>query len=128
MQEQNNQMAARMDNSSDLPLDFLEEETSQALGPQSPRPVNHAFSTANPLMQLIWDATSLGTFRECPKKYYLQVIRGYTTKRAALALDFGIALHEGLELYYRNKAKGMSQEENEEQVIKALLKHPLRAN
>lgn len=93
-----------------------------------PLPVNNAFSTRNPLLQLIWDATSLGTLRECPRKYYLQVIRGYTTKRAALALDFGIALHEGLELFYRNKAAGMSWAENEESVIGFLLRHPLRAN
>lgn len=104
-----------------------EELKHQSAEPE-PLPVNHAFSTANPLMQLIWDATSLGTFRECPRKYYLQVIRGYTTKRAALALDFGIALHEGLELFYRNKAKGMDQAENEAAVIKALLRHPLRQN
>lgn len=93
-----------------------------------PVPVNHAFSTRNPLLQLIWDATSLGTFRECPRKYYLQIIRGYTTKRAALALDFGIALHEGLELYYRNKAKGLSFHDNELSVISFLMKHPLREN
>ena len=91
-------------------------------------PVNKAFSTRNPLLQLIWDATSLGTLRECPRKYYLQIIRGYTTKRAALALDFGIALHEGLEKFYRHKAKGMSFDENVESVVGFLMRHPLRAN
>lgn len=59
--------------------------------------INGAFSMKNPLLQIVWDATSLGTFKECPRKYYLQVVRGYTTKQSALALDFGIIFHEGLE-------------------------------
>ena len=131
MQELNNQEETQGQGQTNLTADrdLLEvpEEFRSGVEPES-LPVNRAFSTSNPLMQLIWDATSLGTFRECPKKYYLQVIRGYTTKRAALALDFGIALHEGLELYYRNKAKGMPQEENERAVVALLLRHPLRAN
>lgn len=97
-------------------------------GTENQTRINNAFSKKNPLMQLIWDATSLGTFKECPRKYYLQVIRGYTTKQSALALDFGIALHEGLEKFYRRKAKGVSFSENVTETIWELMKHPLRKN
>lgn len=90
--------------------------------------INESFSKKNPLLQLVWDATSLGTLKECPRKYYLQVVRGYTTKNSALALDFGIALHEGLESYYRRVSAGVPFEENVEQTIEELLKHPLREN
>lgn len=90
--------------------------------------INEAFSKKNPLLQLVWDATSLGTFKECPRKYYLQVVRGYTTKQSALALDFGIALHEGLEGFYKRQAAGKAFEENVLDTIESLMKHPLRAN
>lgn len=90
--------------------------------------VNEAFSKKNPLLQLVWDATSLGTLKECPRKYYLQVVRGYTTKNTALALDFGIALHEGLEGFYRRQVEGRDFEENVVDTIEALMKHPLRGN
>lgn len=91
-------------------------------------PVNGAFSMKNPLLQIIWDATSLGTFKECPRKYYLQVVRGYTTKKSALQLDFGILLHEGLENFYKRKAKGVEYEENVHLTVGELMRHPLRAN
>ena len=92
-------------------------------------PLNGAFSTHNPLLQNIWDSTSLGTLKECPRKYYLQVVRGYTTKQAALALDFGIALHEALEKFYRRKATSeIPFEENVHITIKELMQHPLRKN
>lgn len=90
--------------------------------------INEAFSKKNPLLQLVWDATSLGTLKECPRKYYLQVVRGYTTKNSALALDYGIALHEGLEGFYRRQADGMEFEENVIETIFALMTHPLRKN
>lgn len=90
--------------------------------------VNGAFSMKNPLLQLIWDATSLGTFKECPRKYYLQVVRGYTTKQTALALDFGILFHEGLENFYKRKSKGVPFEENVHTTMKELMTSPLRAN
>lgn len=90
--------------------------------------INEAFSKKNPLLQLVWDATSLGTLKECPRKYYLQVVRGYTTKSSALALDYGIALHEALEGYYRRQANGQEHEDNVLCTIEALMKHPLRKN
>lgn len=95
---------------------------------ENPIPVNKAFSQTNPYLQLVWDATSLGTFKECPRKYYYQVIRGYTTKKTALALDFGIALHEGLESFYRRQDKGMDFESNVLATVEQLMKHPLRQN
>jgi hypothetical protein len=104
---------------------MTEQNTEQE---SSALPVNKAFSTENPYLQLVWDATSLGTFKECPRKYYYQVIQGYTTRKTALALDFGIALHEGLEGFYRRQFEGMAFEENLRETLKRELQSPLRAN
>lgn len=90
--------------------------------------INEAFSKKNPLLQLVWDATSLGTLKECPRKYYLQVVRGYTPRSSALALDYGIALHEGLEGFYKRQAAGREFEENVLDTIEGLMKSPLRKN
>ena len=88
--------------------------------------MNGAFSIKNPDLQVIWDATSLSTFKECPLKYYLSVVRGWTPKQAALALDFGIALHEALEHYFRRKASGMDFQENENKTLLEVLQSPYR--
>lgn len=106
----------------------MQENEPQEVESQEEIPVNKAFSQNNPYLQLVWDATSLGTFKECPRKYYYQVIRGYTTKKTALALDFGIALHEGLESFYRRQDKGLDFESNVLATVEQLMKHPLRQN
>lgn len=99
------------------------EETTKT---PEPLPLNEAFSKKNPLLQLVWDATSLGTLKECPRKYYYQVVRGYMPRQAALALSYGIALHEGLEGFYRREAKGQDFESNVLDTIEALMKSSLR--
>ena len=59
--------------------------------------INYSLSTTNQYLQLVWVATSLGTFKECPRKFFLSVVRGYRPKPSAIALVFGIALPEGIE-------------------------------
>lgn len=90
--------------------------------------MNGAFSKINPQLQLIWDATSLSTFKECPKKYFLSIIEGWTPKKVALALDFGIAFHSALESYYRRKAAGIPFDQNEVTTLLEILQSPLRAS
>lgn len=88
--------------------------------------MNHAFSTLNPDLQLMWDATSLATFKECPMKYKLSIIQGWTPKQTALALDYGIAFHSALESYYRRKAAGAPFDQNEVTTLLEILKCPQR--
>lgn len=107
-----------------IPEEIKEKESRE----KEAFPLNEAFSKKNPLLQIVWDATSLSTLKECPRKYYLQVVRGYTTKNSALALDFGIALHEALEKFFRRKSQGEEFEKNVFITIEELLHHPLRKN
>ena len=55
----------------------------------------------NTQLQYAFDSTSLGWFKECPKKYELSMLRGFTTKSEQVNLLFGIWFHEALEQYYK---------------------------
>lgn len=74
-------------------------------------PVNSSFSTALPSLQLAIDSTSLGAFKECPRKYYYSIVLGYVPKAESVHLTFGLLLHGGAERYSRAKARGASHDE-----------------
>lgn len=86
--------------------------------------INKSLSTRNPFLQLTWDSTSLGMLKECPRKYYLSVLRGYTPKQNAVALDYGILLHSCLEEFYRRQVAGMGYEENLREAVRRACTSP----
>lgn len=55
------------------------------------------FSKKLPKLQLGWDAYSLGTFLNCPRRYQYQILEGWVPKMTALDLEFGIRTHAALE-------------------------------
>lgn len=57
-------------------------------------------------LQYAWDSTSLGVFKECPRKYYFSIICGYRSKNTKLDLIFGIEYHHALETYDRCRSEG----------------------
>jgi len=69
-----------------------------------PSPTNSSFSRQQPGMQLAIDSTSLGLFKECPRKYYYSIIEGWAPRDTSPHLTFGILLHQARELYERLKA------------------------
>lgn len=70
------------------------------------RPINHSFSMQLPTMQIVIDQTSLGLFKECPRKYYYRMIEGWTTRGLNVHLAFGSWFHEACEVYEHSKAFG----------------------
>lgn len=62
---------------------------------------NKSFSPELPRLQLLWDSTSLGTLKECPRKYYYTMIEGWQSKKEAGPLTFGIWYHIGIETYHK---------------------------
>lgn len=73
--------------------------------------MNSSFSTVNPNLQLAWDSTSLGAFKECPRKYELSIIRGMVPRHESVHLTFGLHYHAALELYDHARAEGKSHDE-----------------
>jgi hypothetical protein len=49
--------------------------------------------------QVAWDSTSLGLLKECPRKYYYEIICGWRPKATSVHLVFGQLYHAGLEGY-----------------------------
>lgn len=65
-----------------------------------------SFSKTVPGLQVAWDSTSLGDLKECPRKYFLNIIEGYAESGANIHLDFGGALHKVLEMFDKHVAEG----------------------
>jgi hypothetical protein len=74
-------------------------------------PANTAFSPKLPALQLAWDSVSLGTLKECPRKYELSIVKGWRSRAAAVDLEFGIFLHSARERYYHARASGGTHEQ-----------------
>lgn len=49
--------------------------------------------------QFAWDSTSLGLLKECPRKYYYEILCGWRPKRDNVHLTFGLLYHAALEAY-----------------------------
>lgn len=57
-------------------------------------------------VQYAWDSTSLGWYKECPRKYQYSMIQGYRTRDESVHLKFGIIYHSALEVYDHWRAEG----------------------
>lgn len=62
------------------------------------------FSAAHPHFQIAWDSTSLGLLKECPRKYYYEIILGWRPRATSVHLIFGQAYHAALEHYDHHAA------------------------
>jgi len=80
-----------------------------------------SFSTALPDMQIAWDSTSVGTFKECPRKYQLNILFGWVPREESVHLTFGLAYHSSLEAYDRAKTLGADHQ----QAMRFALRHAL---
>lgn len=82
-----------------------------------------SFSAQLPTLQLVIDQTSLGLFKECPRKYYYRIIEGWTSRAFNIHLAFGAWFHEGCEKYERAKAAGA----NHQEALRAAVRYALGA-
>lgn len=69
------------------------------------------YCTSVPKLQYAWDNTTLSMFKTCPRKYELAQLEGWISKHPALPLDFGIALHDGMEKLQRLLIEGRNRDE-----------------
>lgn len=67
---------------------------------------NSSFHTSVPNLQIAWDSTSLGTYKECPRKYYYTMIVGRQPRAESVHLTFGAHYHKALEIYDHAKSAG----------------------
>ena len=76
-----------------------------------PSTENTAFSPVIPGLQIAWDSTSLGTLKECPRKYQYSIMLGKQPREISVHLSFGLYYHAALEWYDHQKSKGASHED-----------------
>lgn len=58
-----------------------------------------------------WDATMLRTYQECPRKFELGILQGWTLPESAVDLQYGAWVHLGLERFYKAIMQGYSHDE-----------------
>lgn len=68
------------------------------------------FSTTIPDFQIAWDSTSLGWLKECPKRYYYEMILGYEPRSRSIHLTFGGWYASGVERYAHARADGLDHD------------------
>lgn len=80
-------------------------------------------------LQFAWDSVSFGTALSCWRKYQLTIIEGWekNSGESAIALNFGILFHYGMQFYEEAKAAGMDHEEAMRFSLRKLLAHPRTA-
>lgn len=85
-----------------------------------------ADSAGLPQFQVAWDSTSLGLFKECPRKYYYEIILGWRPKGTSVHLKFGQLYHAGMEAYDHFAASlgklagGLSDDEHDEGIHRSI--------
>lgn len=83
--------------------------------------MNTSFSPLHPTLQIALDSTSIGTFKECPRKYYYSIVEGWQSRNLNVHLVFGLHTHSAREVYEHAKAKGKNHEEALRLAVKATL-------
>ncbi len=82
---------------------------------------NSSFSANIPGLQIAWDSTSLGTLKECPRKYYYSMILGRQPRAESVHLTFGQHYHAALERYDHAKSRGADFEEAQLEAVQYCL-------
>lgn len=78
---------------------------------------NSAFSPDIYGLQIAWDSTSLGTLKECPRKYQYSLIEGWQPRETSVHLWFGNLYHKALEGYDHARSWGHSHEEAQQYAL-----------
>lgn len=71
--------------------------------------------------QFAWDSTSLKTWDECPRKYYLSNIEGWRLRGKSVHLRFGGHYATALEHYHKHRAAGDTLDEALMKVVREAL-------
>ena len=72
---------------------------------------NTSFSKKLPTLQLAVDSTSLGLYKECPRKYYYSIMLGFQPRSESVHLTFGLLMHGCAERYHHKKAEGLAHDD-----------------
>lgn len=72
-------------------------------------------------LQFAWDQTSLGLLMECPRKYQLRILLGYSPRGWSLHLKFGGHFATAMEQFHKLRALGTSYDDALDLVVRQAL-------
>lgn len=70
-------------------------------------------------MTRYFDNTRLGSYKECPRKYYFRHVRHWRGSGLAASLGFGLAWHEAMDQVWTGAARGQDPEETHKKAMVA---------
>lgn len=68
------------------------------------------FSPNIPHFQTVWDSTSLGWYKTCPRLYQYQMLEGWEPRSRSVHLTFGGLYASGVERYAHHRASGLDHD------------------
>lgn len=71
--------------------------------------------------QFAWDSSTLGTLKECFRKYYLTYVLGYRPKGESIHLDFGSHYAKAMERFYKYRAQGATYDDALRETVRGAL-------
>lgn len=72
-------------------------------------------------VQFAWDSTSMGLYKECPRKYYYTMIGQWHLPQISMHLTFGLEFHKALEDYDKLRALGEDYEPALKKIVQDLM-------
>lgn len=76
------------------------------------------FSEIVPNLQIVWDSTSLGWLKQCPRLYYYKMILGVEHQGTKQPLLFGLGFHAACETYDKERINGESHTEAQKKALR----------
>lgn len=81
------------------------------------------FSSNIPKFQTVWDSTSLGWLKTCPRLYQYQMLEHWTPRSTGIHLKFGQLYASGLEHYAHSSTGGASHDDAVQVMVKWALEN-----
>lgn len=79
------------------------------------------FSQEIPNLQIMWDSTSLGALKRCPRYYYYTMLEGLESRIRSIHLTFGILYHKAMEIYDKERVGGATHEQAQDEAVRYAL-------
>lgn len=79
------------------------------------------WSAILPKFQIVWDSTSLGWLKECPRLYQYQMIEHWSPRTKGIHLMFGQLYAKGSETYAKCRAAGLDHNSATREMVRTVL-------
>jgi hypothetical protein len=96
----------------------MSDSSNKSIKAESEAPSNFVEGTD---FQFAWDSMSLGTLKECSRKYFYTHVLGYRPKDESIHLTFGLHYATAMERFHKLRYAGVSYDDALNETVKAAM-------